>query len=455
MALNLQMRGWLPVIREVEIEWDLQSTPLEIKTNSVLGSGDKVVVDFYSAGGAYAGRVGLWFTSTPGYLINWCGMSYTNLPVNLPSPTDKVWRITLTRTAGVRVVIHCNEVEVLNILLSQATCSNSDWSTIWIWDVAKIMFHPADTASDYYATQPEPCGEGTYRNDAMTSCETCDAGLTPNSDKTACEPCPAGSYKNIDMNTCKECSDNTISSEGAALCTACELGQEQNLGRTKCEPCGEGTYRNDAMTSCETCDAGLTPNSDKTACEPCPAGSYKNIDMNTCKECPDNTISSEGAALCTACELGQERNSGRTKCANSVFTAKQSMKRKASDTDLPTKHLIAEAVGPLSFEAMSKLNCQQESLAKMARTARTKAMRHPIAPRSLADLVLTPDYIRTNSGETFLLWDSTYSAERRRSFLFGTVENMDRLAEAPHLVIDGTFSTSPNLFTQLVTLNLS
>ena len=82
---------------------------------------------------------------------------------------------------------------------------------------------------------------------------------------------------------------------------------------------------------------------------------------------------------------------------------------------------------------MSKLNCQQESLAKMARITRTKVMRHPVAPRSLANLVLTPDYIRTNGGETFLLWDSTYSAKR-------TLENMDRLAEAPHLVIDGSHS---------------
>ena len=80
-------------------------------------------------------------------------------------------------------------------------------------------------------------------------------------------------------------------------------------------------------------------------------------------------------------------------------------------------------------------------------------MRHPVAPRSLADLVLTPDYIRTNNGETFLLWDYTYSAERRRSFLFGTVENMDRLPEAPHLVIDGIFSTSHNLFAQLLTVH--
>ena len=72
-------------------------------------------------------------------------------------------------------------------------------------------------------------------------------------------------------------------------------------------------------------------------------------------------------------------------------------------------------------------------------------MRHPSAPRSLVDIVLTPDYIRTNNGKTVLLWDSTYSAER-------TVKNMDRLAEAPYLVIDVTFSTSPNLFTQLVTV---
>jgi len=69
------------------------------------------------------------------------------------------------------------------------------------------------------------------------------------------------------------------------------------------------------------------------------------------------------------------------------------MKRKASDTNLPTKHLIADAVGTLSFEAMSKLNCQQESCAKMAHIARKKAMRHLVAPRYLADLVLTPDYI--------------------------------------------------------------
>ena len=40
--------------------------------------------------------------------------------------------------------------------------------------------------STYNVIISEPCEERTYRNDDMTSCETCDAGLTPNSDKTAC-----------------------------------------------------------------------------------------------------------------------------------------------------------------------------------------------------------------------------------------------------------------------------
>ena len=75
-----------------------------------------------------------------------------------------------------------------------------------------------------------------------------------------------------------------------------------------------------------------------------------------------------------------------TPAENSVFKAKQGLKRKASDTDLPTKHLVADAVEPLSFEALSKLNCQQASLAKMARTARTKANRHPVAPAPLKNL---------------------------------------------------------------------
>ena len=150
--------------KNVKIEWDLESTPLEIRSNSVLGtdeSDDEVKVAFYSAKEEYAGQVNLYFKSTLQYFLGGCTTFGTNLPVTPPSTADKVWRITLTKTAGVimivpryRVVIHCNEVEVLNILLSDATCSKGQWSTEWSRDVTKIKFLSDDTASDYYGPQP-------------------------------------------------------------------------------------------------------------------------------------------------------------------------------------------------------------------------------------------------------------------------------------------------------------
>ena len=147
--LTLQITGWLPVQRGVKIEWDLQSTPLEIRTNSVLGSYEMARVFFYSAGGWPAGRVSLQFTVDLQYFPGGCSNSWIYLPVTPPSATEKVWRIAVTRTAGVRLVIHCNEVRVLNLLLS-STCSDSDWSIIWNRDVKKIEFWVEDNASDSY-----------------------------------------------------------------------------------------------------------------------------------------------------------------------------------------------------------------------------------------------------------------------------------------------------------------
>ena len=152
MSLKLYL-GWIPVRRDEALDHDLESFPLEIKTDSALGSGDEVGVIFLSAEKEYAGGVALHFTSTPQYFLGWCN-KWTNLPVNPPSPTVKVWHITLTRTAGVRLVIHCNDVEVLNKLLSQATCSESRWRTYWNRDVTNIKFASWDTASDYYKPQP-------------------------------------------------------------------------------------------------------------------------------------------------------------------------------------------------------------------------------------------------------------------------------------------------------------
>jgi hypothetical protein len=104
----------------------------------------------------------------------------------------------------------------------------------------------------------------------------------------------------------------------------------------------------------------------------------------------------------------------------------------------------------MSFETRAKLSCQLKSLGKMVRLSRNAAHNHPSNPRTLEQLILPPDYIRSSSGEPLLLWDSGYTLECRRSFLFGTPQNTSTLLDADHLIVDGTFKSSPQLMTQMV-----
>ncbi|KAL5263940.1 hypothetical protein ACHWQZ_G005132 [Mnemiopsis leidyi] len=153
-ATNDKKGNWTAVKPAV----DLETTPLEIKTNSTLGCRDEVYVYFYNSQGEYAGAVWISFTSTPQYGLGWCS-SFTNFTSNLPAAVDKVWRISLTRTSGIRLQIHCNDVEVVNTLLSDDTCY-SYWREYWSRDVEKIAFPEYDTASDYYRLYQQ--GEGNW-----------------------------------------------------------------------------------------------------------------------------------------------------------------------------------------------------------------------------------------------------------------------------------------------------
>ena len=130
------------------INYDLENSPLLIKTDSELGSGDMVSVDFYTAEGNLAGGVHLLFTSSLKYWLSLCSGSFTDLPTDLPQEKNKVWKITSTRNPGAtRLVITCNNEEVLNVVLSDTTCTKSSWSTFWSRDVVKIRFSSGDKAS--------------------------------------------------------------------------------------------------------------------------------------------------------------------------------------------------------------------------------------------------------------------------------------------------------------------
>ena len=105
---------------------------------------------FYNSQGHSAGVVSIHFYSPALYYLSWCTPSHTNFPSTLPTAVDKVWRISLNKTAGIRLKIHCSNVEALNFLLSNETCDKSYWRMMWTRDVEKIAFSDSDSASDYY-----------------------------------------------------------------------------------------------------------------------------------------------------------------------------------------------------------------------------------------------------------------------------------------------------------------
>ena len=149
--MTTTMTGWAAVQRGVKINYNLEISPLQIRTESetAIGSNEIMNVWFVNAQGETAGAFILIFSSPPLYALNYCTRSYKNFPTALPSETDKVWMIT--RSSGTpSVVIHCNNKEILNVVLSDSTCDDSVWKTLWSRDVKDIIFKSNDGASDYY-----------------------------------------------------------------------------------------------------------------------------------------------------------------------------------------------------------------------------------------------------------------------------------------------------------------
>ena len=77
--------------------------------------------------------------------------SFSDLPIPLPAGSQKVWRITVGKSSDTRSVqIHCNNVEVLNVKISDSLCEVATWKSYWMKDRVAIVFPSSDTASNFY-----------------------------------------------------------------------------------------------------------------------------------------------------------------------------------------------------------------------------------------------------------------------------------------------------------------
>ena len=149
IRLDVIPLDWTAVKRNAEIPWDLERTPLQIKTvDSTLGGNDQIYVQIYGKDNSYINAMGVQFSSPMKYLISYCS-TWTDLPVQPPEEAEKVWAITKTATA---VIVTCNGVEVLNFLFADSS-KDSCVTRVGGGDVEQIEFHRIDKASDFYTCE--------------------------------------------------------------------------------------------------------------------------------------------------------------------------------------------------------------------------------------------------------------------------------------------------------------
>ena len=131
------------------LDFDFELGPLEIRADNFAIS--RVALRFHTEKDQTAGSISF-SLDEPGhfkyYLEKCTGWRYSSW--NIPDSRYKIWRVDLIRTSDVRVVIHCNNTEVLNFLISDLSCTESweDWSK----SVVKIQFLPDDVASVGFRT---------------------------------------------------------------------------------------------------------------------------------------------------------------------------------------------------------------------------------------------------------------------------------------------------------------
>ena len=134
-----------------EIKFNINSTPLQLYTDSEIGGGDVMWVRFtQSNSGIFAG-ISVKFDSRPSYHIGKCVKERKGIPKNkLGENKNRIWTIEKQET---RLKLFCNGVEIFNH--DTQTSSNELCRTHWSSDLDSFRFRDGDigkkdTASDLY-----------------------------------------------------------------------------------------------------------------------------------------------------------------------------------------------------------------------------------------------------------------------------------------------------------------
>lgn len=155
----------MEVERNVKIEFNLEKSPLYIKTVNIMTS-DSLTVKFFDDKNEEAGGVDISVGAAPQYSLSYCNKGYNDFEDSsilsglITGGNDVIWTITKTPGQGGkahRIEIKLNENSIANYNFDISDDCDHDDRNNWNREVKKILFSDWETASDFYKLPPKQC----------------------------------------------------------------------------------------------------------------------------------------------------------------------------------------------------------------------------------------------------------------------------------------------------------
>ena len=151
---SINPSAWNPVQLDLNIPFDLERSPLQIKTNSTKGSGDEIRVSMKNTGGKFIGAVAVRFHAPDiKFKISKCTHNddFVKFVTEPPEEVNKTWTIRKTNT---RISIECNGVLLRKFNLASKDQCVSTWGGDIVKKIAFTSTSGHDTASISYRAKP-------------------------------------------------------------------------------------------------------------------------------------------------------------------------------------------------------------------------------------------------------------------------------------------------------------
>ena len=126
------------------MSYDIETMkPLQIKTDSKVGSGDKMWVNFIGNENHYG--LSVTFNDTPSYEVYHCSLwkEFT-----MPNGNEHIWTITRTKS---NLTLYCDSVEIFHLEFSVT----NKCEKLLGQPITDFRFNKEDTASDSYRHIPK------------------------------------------------------------------------------------------------------------------------------------------------------------------------------------------------------------------------------------------------------------------------------------------------------------